>query len=310
MTPRLSIKHLQVLAAFRKTGNLSRIAEVLKLTPSAVSRRIDEAEARLGVALFSKAGSRVRLTPAGEYVLQAAERIIADLERAESVAVRLGSDVRQVLRIGMSIYRSFDWLPNFAAHLRQAMPGIRPEILADADRSELEALMGGIADLILTPLIDEFPGTWRVPLFDDELVALVSPSHELARRRFLRPADVESEDYYTYSMAVTPGFEYLRFLRPANIRPRRYIVIDTPEATAAVVRGGQGLTVLSRWAMRSEIEDRRLVAVPLTDRGVKITWTALMRLSDPKGSVAHTTALQLRSFFERDCRRRRRQPQT
>ena len=111
-------------------------------------------------------------------------------------------------------------------------------------------------------------------------------------------------------MAVTPGFEYLRFLRPANIRPRRYIVIDTPEATAAVVRSGQGLTVLSRWAMRSEIEDRRLVAVPLTERGVKITWTALMRLSDPKGSLAHTTALQLRSFFERDCRRRRRQPRT
>ena len=308
MTPRLSIKHLQVLAAFRKTGNLSRIAEVLKLTPSAVSRRIDEAETRLGVPLFSKAGSRVRLTPAGEYVLQAAERIVADLDRVESVAVRLGSDVHQVLRIGMSIYRSFDWLPDFGTHLRKAMPGVRLEILADADRSELEALMGGVADLILTPLIDEFPGTWRLPLFEDELVALVSPSHELARRRFLRPADVESEDYYTYSMAVTPGFEYLRFLRPANIRPRRYVVVDTPEATAAVVRSGQGLTVLSRWAMRAQIEDRRLVALPLTERGVKITWTALMRLSDPKGSVAHATAIELRGFFERYRRGRRRRP--
>ena len=45
MTQRLSIKHLQVLAAFRRTGRLSKIAEFLKLTPSAVSRRIDEAEA-------------------------------------------------------------------------------------------------------------------------------------------------------------------------------------------------------------------------------------------------------------------------
>ena len=41
MTQRLSIKHLQVLAAFRRTGSLSKIAEYLKLTPSAVSRRID-----------------------------------------------------------------------------------------------------------------------------------------------------------------------------------------------------------------------------------------------------------------------------
>jgi len=70
MTQRLSIKHLQVLAAFRRTGSLSKIAEFLKLTPSAVSRRIDEAEARLGRALFVKASNRVRLTPAGEYILQ------------------------------------------------------------------------------------------------------------------------------------------------------------------------------------------------------------------------------------------------
>jgi LysR family transcriptional regulator, regulator for metE and metH len=306
MTPLLSIKHLHVLAAFRKTGNLSRIAEVLKLTPSAVSRRIDEAKTRLGVALFSKAGNRVRLTPAGECVLQAAERIIADLERAESVAARLGSDIRQVLRIGMSIYHDFGWLPGFAAHLRRAMPGVRLEMLADADRSELEALKGGIADMILTPLIDEFPGTWRVPLFEDELVALVAPSHPLARRRFLCAADVEPEDYYTYSMAVTPGFEYLRFLRPANVRPRRYIVVGTPEAAAAVLRGGQGVSILSRWAMRAEIEDGRLVPLRLTERGVKIAWTALLRRSDGAGSAPHATALALAGFLAKAHRRRRK----
>jgi LysR family transcriptional regulator, regulator for metE and metH len=306
VTPRLSIKHLQVLAAFRRTENLSRIAEVLKLTPSAVSRRIDEAEARLGVALFAKAGNRVRLTPAGDYILQAAERILAELDRAESVAARLGSDVRQVLRIGMSVYRSFAWLPGFAGHLRQAMPGTRPEILADSDRGEVDALMGGVADLILTPLIDDFPGTWRVKLFEDDLVALVAPSHKLARRRFLRPADVVDEDYYTYEMSVTPGFEYLRFLRPANVRPRRYVIVDTPESAAAVVRSGQGMTILSRWAMRSEVEDGRLVALPLTERGLKIAWTALLRLSDGRGSAPHEAAVQIAAFLAADRERRHR----
>jgi LysR family transcriptional regulator for metE and metH len=123
MTQRLSIKHLQVLAAFRRTGSLSKIAEILKLTPSAVSRRIDEAETRLGLALFTKASNRVRLTPAGEYILQAAERILADLDRVESVAARLGSDVHHVIRIGMSIYRSFAWFPDFVAYLAKVRPG-------------------------------------------------------------------------------------------------------------------------------------------------------------------------------------------
>src|SRR5258706_11269341 len=108
MMQRLSIKHLQVLAAYRRTGNLTKIAEFLKLTPSAVSRRIDEAEARLGLALFAKASNRVRLTPAGEYILQAAEPTLAGIDRVESGAAPLGSNVPHVLRIGLSVYRSFD----------------------------------------------------------------------------------------------------------------------------------------------------------------------------------------------------------
>ena len=227
MTQRLSIKHLQVLAAFRRSGSLSKIAEFLKLTPSAVSRRIDEAESRLGLALFAKASNRVRLTPAGEYILQAAERILADLDRVESVAARLGSDVHHVIRIGMSIYRSFAWFPDFSAYLAQAKPGIRLELAAE-DKDELEALKGHGVDIVMTPLVDDFPGTSRVELFDDDLVALVAPSHRLAKRRFMRPEDVAPEDFYTYSLAVRPGFEYLEYLLPAHAAPHRYIVVAAP----------------------------------------------------------------------------------
>jgi LysR family transcriptional regulator for metE and metH len=179
------------------------------------------------------------------------------------------------------------------------MPGVQLELTAEADRNERNSLMGGLVDIVLTPLIDEFPGTSRVKLFDDELVALVAPSHVLARRGFIKPTDIEAQDFFTYGMAVTPGFEYLEFLRPANVRPRRYVIVDTPESAAAVARGGQGLSILSRWAMRSEVEDGRLVALRLTERGVRIAWTALLRLTDGRGSVPHEVALQLRSFFEK-----------
>jgi LysR family transcriptional regulator for metE and metH len=305
MTQRLSIKHLQVLAAFRRTGSLSKIAELLKLTPSAVSRRIDEAEARLGTALFGKASNRVRLTPAGEYILQAAERILADLDRAESVASRLGSDVHQVIRIGMSIYRNFAWIPEFATQLKRAKPGVRLELAADVDSGELDALKGNIVDIVMTPLVDDLPGTSRVELFADDLVALVAPSHRLAKRRYIRPEDVEPEDFYTYSMTVSPGFEYLEFLQPGHARPRRYVIVDAPESAAAAARGGQGMTILSKWAVQADLDDRRLIALPLNDRGLKIAWAALLRASEAKGSVAFDVAQLLRSFFAQKPRRRR-----
>lgn len=306
MTQRLSIKHLQVLAAFRRTGSLSKIAEFLKLTPSAVSRRIDEAEARLGVALFAKAATRVRLTPAGEYILQAAERILADLDRAESVASQLTSNVHHVIRVGMAVYSNFAWLPGFAAYLKSRQPTVRLELTAGADSGDPEALKNHVVDIVMTPLIDEVPGTSRLELFSDELVALVAPSHPLAGHRFLRPKDIESEDFYTYSLAVQPGFEYLEFLQPTRAQPRRYVIVDAPESAATATRGGQGLTILSKWAVQADLDDRRLVGLSLSERGVKIAWAALLRVSDGKGSVAFDVVELLRKFFAEQRRPRGR----
>jgi len=298
MTQRLSIKHLQVLAAFRRTGSLSKIAEFLKLTPSAVSRRIDEAEDRLGLALFTKTSNRVRLTPAGDYILQAAERILADLERAESIAARLGSDVRHVIRIGMAIYRNFAWFPDFAAYVARAKPGVRLELVADVG-DELDTLKGHSVDIVMTPLVDDVPGTSRVELFADELVALVAPSHRLAKRRYIRAEDIAPEDYYTYSLSARPGFEYLEFLQPAHAGPNRYVIVEGPESAAAAARGGQGLTVLSKWAVQADLDDRRLIALALGQKGLTIAWAALLRVTDGKGTVAFEVAQLLRSFFAR-----------
>jgi LysR family transcriptional regulator, regulator for metE and metH len=301
MSQRLSIKHLQVLVAFRSTQNLSKIAEFLKLTPSAVSRRIEEAETRLGIALFAKAGNRVRLTPAGEHIVRAAERVLTELEHAEGVAARLGSDVRDVVRIGMSTYRNFAWFPKFVAHMRRSAPAIGIELAVDADSGGIDSLRGHRVDIIVTPF--ESANVTSVELFPDELVALVAPAHRLARRKFVVAADVEPEDFYTYSLSVRPGFEYLEFLLPGHVAPARYVMVETPESAAAAVRGGQGVTILSRWSVRSDLEDRRLVALPLGEHGVRIRWAALLRVAEDKRSVARDVADQLRDFFSQERER-------
>ena len=107
--------------------------------------------------------------------------------------------------------------------------------------NELDALKGHGVDIVMTPLVDDFPGTSRVELFADDLVALVAPSHRLAKRRFMRPEDVAPEDFYTYQPC--------RAARASNIwniscppMPHRTAISSSlpPEAAAALTRGGQG----------------------------------------------------------------------
>jgi LysR family transcriptional regulator for metE and metH len=115
-------------------------------------------------------------------------------------------------------------------------------------------------------------------------------------RRFPCAADVEPEDYYTYSMAVTPGFEYLRFLRPANVRRGVTSSSARWKPRPPRLRGGQGVSILSRWAMRAEIEDGRLVPLRAYRARRQDRLTALLRRSDGAGSAPHATALRARGL--------------
>jgi LysR family transcriptional regulator for metE and metH len=108
---------------------------------------------------------------------------------------------------------------------------------------------------------------------------------------------------------VRPGFEYLGFLQPAHAGPHRYVIVDGPESAAAAARGGQGLTMLSKWAVEADLDDRRLIALSLGERGLKIAWAALLRATDGKGTVAFDVAQLLRSFFV-ERRKGGRRPRT
>jgi hypothetical protein len=70
------------------------------------------------------------------------------------------------------------------------------------------------------------------------------------------------------------------------------------------------LTILSKWAVQSDLEDGRLIGLALGERGVKISWGALLRATDGKGTVAFEVAQFLRSFFGRRRQRARKPPAT
>ena len=98
--PLLDLRHLQMIAVLAKTPRVTDSAEQLGITPSALSHRIREAERRLEIALFSRVQKRLRMTPAAEYLAKVAERLLADLARAEADVLRMNQGVQHVVRPG------------------------------------------------------------------------------------------------------------------------------------------------------------------------------------------------------------------
>lgn len=292
MSTRLDIRHLAMLRTIAETGSVTRAADRLGVTQSALTHRLREAERRLDAELFARTGNRLHLTPAGERLYATAVSVIEDLERAESDVRVLAEQQRTVVRLGQGTYSRFHWYPDFVQTLDD--PDLELDVVARAAREPLTCLLEGAADVVTVHGIEQEKRRLRwFRLASDPLVAIMAPNHPLAGKPFLEADDFVNERYITYTLQPAPGFEWQRLFRSARVRPRRMSVVGVPEAIIDLVRAGFGVSILSQWAVQPEIADGTLVARPIGPAGLNLNWWAVVRRDEPDDSPASRVARAL-----------------
>ena len=95
-----TFRQLRVFNEVARHLSFARAAEALHLTPPAVTMQVKELEGHVGLPLFERAGKKITLTTAGEYMLVYARRILATVKDAEDAAARLQRAETGVLTIG------------------------------------------------------------------------------------------------------------------------------------------------------------------------------------------------------------------
>jgi len=120
---------------------------------------------------------------------------------------------------------------------------------------------------------DEHPELERIPLFSDELVALVPPDHPLADRPYLVAEDFRAEHLILHfdpeRSAVVRSV-----LAPAGVTPARISHLQLTEAVVETVKARLGITVMARWAVAPELRQGSLKALPVTEKGLVRHWWA------------------------------------
>lgn len=275
--PLLDLRHLQLIRTLAQTNRVIDAAEQLGVTASALSHRIREAERRLDVTLYTRVQKRLRMTPAAEHLAQVAERVLADLARAEEDVRRLSRGARHVVRIAVELYSSYYWLPDFLRYLRTRLPGIDLQVTAAAARDTQLALTNREVDVaIVSGQVAHF-GAHLVHLFDDELLFIMPRNHRLARKRFVEGPDIVGEDFITYTKVPEPDREFAMLFRPTGCYPNWTETIELPEAIVELVASGLGTSVLAGWAVRHAIESKRIVGARIGRKGLSISWYAAVR---------------------------------
>lgn len=275
--PLLDLRHYQMIAMLAKTPRVTDAAEQLGITPSALSHRIREAERRLGVPLFNRSSKRLRMTAAAKHLAEVADRLIADLVRAEHDAERMGQGVEHVVRLAIEAYSAYHWLPPFLEHLKGAHPDIGIQIVAGAATAPLDSLTDHTVDLVIVSGDGTRGRTVSVPLFDDELLFIMPPDHRLRDRDHIDGPDVVGEDFITYTRIPEPDREYAMLFRPSDTYPNWTETVELPEAIVEMVAAGLGTSVLAGWAVQGALNAGRIAAAQVGPAGVSIGWRAVFR---------------------------------
>ena len=275
MSMDLEVRHLRLVSAVAELGSLTRAGDRLHLTQSALSHQLRDIESRLGAALFLRVGKRLVLTPAGERLLATARDVLDRLDRTEQDIHQMGKARAGMLRLTTECYTCYHWLPPLLVRYRKRFPEVEVRIDVGATGRPLDMLLAGKLDLAImsTPVRDR--RLVSRPVFDDELVVVAARNHRFAKQTHVRLSDLRDETLYVY-----PPKEESRVLQevlvPSGHVPARVEEVMLTESIAELVKAGLGVSVLARWAVQPLVDAGSIVIRPLTARGLRRQWRAVM----------------------------------
>jgi LysR family transcriptional regulator for metE and metH len=123
-------------------------------------------------------------------------------------------------------------------------------------------------------------GLRSLPLFEDPLLYIMSPTHRLADRAFVEGADVAGEPFITYTKVPEPDREFALLFRPTDSYPKWAATVELPEAIVELVASDLGTSVLSNWALQTALNEGRIVGARVTQEGISVPWCAVIRSED------------------------------
>jgi LysR family transcriptional regulator for metE and metH len=271
----LESHHLRLIAQVARTESVTRAADLLNVTQSAVSHQLRELEDRLGTPLFVRSGRRMLLTPAGRLLVDAADDVLDTIARAESQVEQIARHAAGELRVCTHCYTGYSWLPAIVAGLRRRYPAFALQIVPEYTVDPIAALLDARLDLaLMNDESDDRRLRYR-ELFDDEHVAVVPASHRWAARPFVTPDEIAAEPLYLFSRSIENSFVVRHILRPSGLAPAHVTYLQLPEGIIEMVKAGMGATVLPKWSIVNNLAAGGIAAVRITKSGVFRKWYAV-----------------------------------
>ncbi len=260
----MHLRHLRTFVAAASRLNFTRAAEEVHLAPSSVTEQIQVLEADLGTPLFDRSRRKLRLTAAGQRLLEHASEILALADEARAAVAVAAHEHRGLITIGSLETLSANWLPPLLAKFRDGYPGIKMRLKVASSGMLRSGVRSGELDVCFVfDGVSTEPDLLHVPVGRASMVVIVSSGHRLAGRATVARADLAGEPFLVTEGGCVYRQMFERAFPPGSVeRPEIAGEFGSIAAIQRLVEAGMGCAFVPRLSFSEK--SGRAVALPLT----------------------------------------------
>jgi DNA-binding transcriptional LysR family regulator len=260
----LDLGQIEAFVQVAQHRSFSKAADSLFLTQPSVTARIQSLERDLGEALFERNGRGVRLTEMGTAFLPFARRALKALQEGRDAIEGMRNLDIGSLKLGAALTVSTYVLPKILRKYCSTYPGVEVSVHTGRSEQVLQMVLNDDVHCALERTVHH-PEVVTVPLYEDDLVLVVSPGHRLARTRQATIEDVGREQLILYDKGSSYNQLIQGVFRQHGIVPHTLMELDTIEATKKMVEEGLGVAMVPKVSTEREFEQGTLAAVAIAN---------------------------------------------
>lgn len=260
--------HLEILTAIKEHGTLTKAADSLHLTQSALSHSIKKLEGQIATPIWKKDGRNLRLTAAGERIQTLASRILPQFLHTELLLNQIAKGEMGSLRIGMECHPCYQWLLRVIEPYLKQWSDIDIDVKQEFQFGALGALLSYEIDVLITPDPLFKPKIDYIPVFDYEHRLVVPLSHKLAKQDFVLPEQLSEEVLFSYPVEPMRLDIFSQFLNPAKCSVKKHKIIETTEIILQMVAAGRGVCALPGWLVDEYSKSMPIKSIRFGKKGI------------------------------------------
>lgn len=289
----MELRQLRHFAALAHALNFRRAAEAVKIAQPALSISIRKLEIEIGVKLFERRTREVALTEAGRVALPAA---LATLEVAQETirlaqAVEKGESGRLI--VGVVAGATYRLLPGTLPRFKAAFPNIEIQLLESTSRRIVDDVLERKVDvgIVRSPLSSQ-SSCQIIQVEDDQLVAILPPSHRLSARKNIDLNDLSQDAFVMYSYSQAPSLHAVVSFACQNtgFAPRISQEAIQLQTIASLVRSGFGVALIPSACIASIGNDLAVCRIRDAGTSLSVGLAVVMNPRSQSNLVKHFVA--------------------